>query len=116
MTLPELRTALSRLVVPTVGDRKLREMFVDRLAAWRKDQSTAEDLLQDMNRLLGHVWFKSPDVHQKVFELIEALAKIVGEIDGMTMNERLVNFGLLEKWNRSSVVDQRLIRRKLGAA
>jgi hypothetical protein len=115
MTLPELRTVLASLSV-SGGDCKLRDMFVDRLAAWGTDRSTAVELLRDMNRLLGHVWFEVPDVHQRVFEVIEALAKLVGEIGGMTMNERLFNFGLFETWDRSSVADQGLIRHKLGAA
>ena len=90
-------------------------MFVDRLAGWDTDPSTAEELLRDMNRLLGQVWFEAPGVHDKVFELIEALAKTVGGIGGMTMNERLFNFGLLEAWDRSSAADQGDIRRKLAA-
>ena len=40
----------------------------------------------------------------------------IREIGGMTMNERLFNFGLLETWDRSPVADQGLIRHKLGAA
>jgi hypothetical protein len=116
MTLPELRATLARISPLVVDDAKLRDMFIARLDTWPSDTSTVERLLDDLNRILGNVWFSMSGVHQQVFEALEAFAKTVTQIRGMTLNERLFNLGFLDTWDASSDATKKIIRSKLGAA
>ena len=116
MTVPELRATLAKLSPPTAEDVKLRDLFLARLDAWPGDSSTVQRLNDDMDRLLGNVWFSTSSIHQQVFDALEAFAGEVRRISGMPMNERLVTFGLLEIWDASSEATRALIRSKLGAA
>jgi hypothetical protein len=116
VTLPELRHTLAGVAPATAEDARLRDIFVGRLDAWPGDPSTTERLLDDLNRILGQVWFSTSGVHSQVFEAICAFSKTVAGIGGMTLNERLFNFGLLDAWDASSAEEQKRLRIKLGAA
>jgi hypothetical protein len=97
-------------------DAKLRNLFIGRLDAWATDEVTAERLLDDLKRILGNVWFSSPAVHTAVFQALEGFAKEVHGMSGMTVNERLFTFGLLEGWDAASDATRKRFRAKLGAA
>jgi hypothetical protein len=116
MTLPEFRTALAGILPPMAGDVRLLETFIIRTDEWGGDMSTVTDLLKDLNRILGHVWFSDPAIHQRVFEAIEAFGKTVAALGGMTVNERLFSFGLLDLWDASSDELRRMLRLKVEAA
>jgi len=116
MTLPVLRAALTEITPPTADDAKLRDLFIARLDGWVIDDSTAERLLDDLNGILGNVWFSAPGVHAAVFQALEDFAKEVRGIGGMTVNERLFTFGLLDAWDRATESTRKLFRSKLGAA
>jgi hypothetical protein len=115
VTLLELRAALASLTPPTRDDVKLRNMFVARVDAWPTDSTTPAQLLDEMNRLLGNVWFSTTEIHQQAFEALEAFAQTVRDLGGMTVNERLYFFGLFDKWDASSEADQKAIQSKIRA-
>jgi hypothetical protein len=116
MTLPELRAALAEIRPLTADDARLRDLFIARLDGWIIDEVTVERLLDDLNRILGNVWFSAPEVHTAVFQALEDFAKEVRGISGMTVNERLFTFGLLDAWDRATESTRKLFRSKLGAA
>ena len=116
MTLPEFRTALAGITPGTAEDAKLRDLFTARLDAWVGDNSTAERLLDDLNRILGNVWFSAPEVHTAIFQALEKFATEVRGIGGMTMNERLYTFGLFDSWDAATDTARKVLRSKLGAA
>jgi hypothetical protein len=116
VTLPQLRSALVNVGPLADQDAKLRDLFVGRLDAWPTDDSTAEGLLADLNRILGNVWFSSSAVHTAVFQALEAFGKEVHGVSGMTVNERLFTFGLLDSWDAATDATRKLFRAKLGAA
>ena len=116
MTLPEFRTALVQIRPPTAEDAKLLDLLVGRLEAWAADSATAETLLADLNRILGNVWFSTTEIHTAVFDALEAFAKQVHGIEGMTVNERLFTFGLFDAWDSGTESTRQGLRFKLGAA
>ena len=116
MTLPQLRNTLVNIGPLADQDAKLRNLFLGRLDMWATDESTAEGLLDDLNRILGNVWFSSSAVHTAVFQALEDFAKEVRGIGGMTVNERLFTFGLLDEWDAASDATRKRFRAKLGAA
>jgi hypothetical protein len=116
MTLAEFRIALGQIRPPAAGDAKLLDLFVGRLDAWAADGATAEALLGDLNRILGNVWFSTPEIHTAVFDALDAFAKEVHGIAGMTVNERLFTFGLFDAWDGATASTRERLRFKLGAA
>jgi hypothetical protein len=116
MTLPTLRATLVEFRPLTADDAKQRDLFIARLDRWAVDDSTIERLLEDLNRILGNVWFSAAEVHTAVFQMLEDFATEVRGIGGMTVNERLFTFGLLDAWDRATESTRTVFRSKLGAA
>ncbi|MFQ5936467.1 MAG: hypothetical protein ACE5LB_08675 [Acidiferrobacterales bacterium] len=95
-------------------DRKLVDQFLSQVTNWVTFADTPNELVTSLDRLLGHSWFSSNDDHAKVHELIQGLQAEVEALPGMTMNERLFTFGLMERWDASSGEQKTMIRRELG--
>jgi hypothetical protein len=76
-------------------------ILVDRIIAWKADATTPRELLASLTRCLGGLWFSSDDVHRSVHEAIESFRPTVESLGGMTMNERLVMFDLIDLWDGS---------------
>lgn len=87
-------------------DAALVDIFLNRLSAWREDDSTVEVLMSDLDRILGQIWFSSNENHAKVALLIARLRDTVARIGGMTMNERLFVFDLMERWDRTAAAQR----------
>ena len=116
MTLPEFRQALTGLGSMTPDDAKLLDLFITSIDRWVLDASTPDHLVDHLSRILGNVWFSSRDLHQQVFDALDAFAATVGELGGMTMNERLFTFGLFDRWDASTDDVRKSIRLKLRAS
>jgi hypothetical protein len=114
--IPQFRTALATVGPLTDQDAALRDIFVRRLDVWIGDLATVDKLLDDLNRILGNVWFSDPDVHEAVYQALEAVARDIRSVGGMTTNERLFAFGLLEAWDAGSEATRKRLRLKIGAA
>ena len=101
--IPALRKASSDPVV-------LR--LIELLEEWRANASTAEDLRQSVERYIGNSWIASTQEHEVIYSLWSAFrgACIAGR-GGMTMNERLYCFNLLEAWNGASDEQARAVLR-----
>ena len=90
---------------------RLTELIED----WRLDGSTSEDLRQSVERFIGNSWISSTQEHEAVYALWSAFRDycIVGRA-GMTMNERLYCFDLLEAWDGApDDASRAIIRRKI---
>jgi len=96
-------------------DAALVDLFLNRLAAWREDDSTIEDLIADLDRILGQIWFSSNENHATVALLIARLRDTVAGIGGMTMNERLVVFDLMDRWDRTATAQRGDLYKKVLA-
>ena len=96
-------------------DAALVDLFLDRLSAWREDDSTVNDLIADLDRVLGQVWFSSNENHATVALLIACLRDTVASVGGMTMNERLVIFDLTDRWDRTATAQRGKLYQKVLA-
>jgi hypothetical protein len=108
--LADLRTRLSS------PEAALVDLFLNRISSWREDDSTVEELLADLDRSLGHTWFRANEDHASVALGIARLRDTIAEIGGMTMNERLFTFDLFERWDRASESERGVLYRKLLAS
>ena len=96
-------------------DAALADLFLHRLSRWRDDESTVEELVAELDRTLGQVWFSSHEAHARVALTIARLRDTVAAIGGMTMNERLYAFDLFDRWDRSSDTERDVLYKKLLA-
>ena len=115
-TLSEARHELERLKgTVSAPDGALLDLFLHRLAGWNEDDSSVDKLISDLDRILGGVWFSNNERHAAVALILAKLRDAVGSAEGMTMNERLVTFDLLSRWDRSSESQRKILYGKVLA-
>jgi len=96
-------------------DAALVDLFLGALSRWHDDDKTAEDLVADLDRTLGHIWFSSNENHATVALTIARLRDTLSAVAGMTMNERLYVFDLTDRWEQASDTQRDVIYRKVLA-
>jgi hypothetical protein len=89
----------------------------DQLADWKESSATADDLSLALERYIGNVWIASRRDHERVYALWSSFLRVsISAIRGMTMNERLCCFSLLERLDSTkSDADRQALYRKLHA-
>lgn len=116
MTLEKLQEALQALRASVAqADADIVSLLLARIAAWKLSDETLEQLADALDRALGHSWFSSDRLHFQVYELVSLFQSTIGAVGGMTMNERLAMFDLMERWDRSSEVERDALYGKLLA-
>jgi hypothetical protein len=108
----ELMGLRSRLSGP---DAALVDLFLSRLSRWREDDTTAETLVSELDRTLGHIWFSTNENHATVALSIARLRDTLAAIGGMTMNERLYAFDLMDRWDRTPDAERDVLYKKVLA-
>jgi hypothetical protein len=94
-------------------DAALVELLSTRARRWLQDDSTIETLLEDLERLAG-TSFSSHERQAEVALAVARLRDLAEAVPGMTVNERLSAFGLLERWDRATEQQRDRLRNKLG--
>jgi hypothetical protein len=95
MTLDQLAVAI-RNVSPDREVQRLAEMLVQ----WKDDDSSVDDLRNRVEDYLRNTWNKNDAVHKKVYGLwSEFVTDPIAWIHGMTMNERVHCFSLVERYD-----------------
>lgn len=104
-------------LVASVPEVELRNGLFRWVNAWKKDDSSIEDLAFLIGKWHGNVWFNNTDESNGFNERFQAFKSmaIVG-VGGLTLNERLYWFGLFEEWDSSNESVQARIRVKLHAS
>jgi hypothetical protein len=83
-----------------VSKEEVVQGLADLLMAWKEDQSTAEELRQSVERYIGNSWIEKDADHSKIYQLWSSFRdQAIAGIGGMTMNERLYWFGLVERYD-----------------
>ena len=110
MTLDELADSFEeRFSDPSL--QRLAEL----LRAWRLSAETVVTLRYQVEKFLGNVWL-SDSVHVDAYSLWSLfIEKEVNQIQGMTMNERLWAFGLMERFDAAGPAEQEVIYSKVLA-
>jgi hypothetical protein len=86
------------------------------LIEWKADNSNVELLCELVEHYIGNVWLSSDEIHQDIYRLWSSFRdESISNIGGMTMNERLYCFGLLERFDHASSTDRKAIYEKLHA-
>ncbi len=84
---------------------------------WKDDDRTVDQLTSMVEKFFGNVWFENEDDHRTCYNLWKEFKEDKIEfLDGMTVNERLYNFCLFERYDDcSNREDQLKIYTKLHA-
>jgi hypothetical protein len=108
-TLSDVRDDLGtlRATLPS-PDAALVDLFLSRLSQWREDDASLETLIRELNALVAEQVFSTHDAHARVALALAGLHDSIDAVGGMTMNERLFSFDLLDRWDQASE-DQRTI-------
>jgi hypothetical protein len=98
------------------SDIELKKQLEFLIKKWKTDTSSIEDLSLMIEKWHGNVWFSSDKNSNHFYENWKRLKdNAINSIGGMTMNERLYWFGLLEIWDNSNSDEKKTIRIKLKA-
>ena len=117
MTLSQLRTELEALRARSLpDDASLTNLFLSKIESWKEDPTAPQELMSHLDRTLGNVWFSSDPIHRTIHQLLEDFRSTVESIGGMTMNERLVMFDLMDEWDRATEEERRALYVKLEAS
>ena len=83
------------------NERRLSDLALY-VEAWKSDDRDVNELKTMVERFIGNAWLPSEKEHSNVHSLWETFRgdAILG-IDGMTMNERLYNFSLIDRFYAS---------------
>lgn len=98
------------------SESALRENFAHWIDAWKRSAESLERLDYLVAKWHGNVWFQKTgdsDVFLQNWRIFKTEA--IDGIRGMTVNERLYVFGLLELWDESDGEFRALLRTKVKA-
>jgi len=95
MNLDELAKEITR-----ISPEKVVQDLSRILLEWKENDNTARELQDRVEHCLGHTWITSNYDHRTIYKLWASFRdNAITDIGGMTMNERLYNFGLLERFD-----------------
>lgn len=89
-----------------------KEKYLQELAEyideWKHDDRNVADLEKTIERFFGYIWLFSEEDYSKAYEIWTSFrSEVVEKIDGMTMNERLFSFCLLELFDTCNTNEDR---------
>jgi len=90
--------------------------LVAHLTKWKTDNTNVLELADSIERFFGNAWITSEETHNHLYRLWAGFkTQAISGIGGMTMNERLYWFGLFERFENASELEQKVIYAKLCA-
>ncbi|HET9251981.1 MAG TPA: hypothetical protein VFP58_07690 [Candidatus Eisenbacteria bacterium] len=117
MMLAQLRTELETLRSGSpASDAGITNLFLSVIESWKQDPTTPRQLMSNLDRTLGNVWFSQDETHRRVHRLLEEFRSTVESLGGMTMNERLVMFDLMDAWDQVTEEGRHALYAKLDAS
>ena len=86
-----------------VSKEEIVQKLADNIHEWKTDGRTAVELKDNVERFLGYTWIEKRNDFDKVYNMWTEFRKsAIDGIGGMTMNERLYWFGLLELFDKTN--------------
>jgi hypothetical protein len=99
-----------------VSEENVVQKLADYIQEWKTDERNAVDLRNSVEKYLGNVWIDKQTDFEEIYGMWSEFRKSAIEgIGGMTMNERLYLFGLLDLFDKASKDKQQKIYSKLMA-
>jgi len=100
-----------------ISSDKVVQQLGDLLLDWKADDRTAEELRESVERYFGTAWIERDADHSRAYGLWSPFRDdAIAGIGGMTMNERLYFFSLMERFDDSTDdVKKRTVYTKLLA-
>ena len=78
------------------------QKLAEQLSNWKLDSNDVRQLEELIEKFIGTTWIESESEHSEVYQLWTNFKKEnIHVIQGMTMNERLVSFGLIKRYDNS---------------
>ena len=100
-----------------VSSEKNVQELAEFIQKWKTDEQNTVELKESVERYLGNAWIDKKADFEKVYGMwSEFRDSAINGIGGMTMNERLWVFGLMDRFDQSkSDVEKEVIYKKLKA-
>jgi hypothetical protein len=104
-------------LVASIPEADLEAELSHWVGEWKKDSSDVNRLCELITRWHGITWFadqQAQDEFWAKFQLFKRNA--IDGLGGMTVNERLYWFGLIDEWSSLGDAGQKRVRTKLHAS
>ncbi len=103
-------------LVNSVPESELRAQLSNWVDEWKTDESDVERLSELIGKWHGNVWFRDREAQDEFYERFQKFRKqAIQNLGGMTVNERLYWFGLIDNWDSADSKSRIRIRVKLRA-
>ena len=101
----------------SAGSRDLDclDLLLREIELWRESDEAPGILDSTLERTLGQTRFSSQPLQREVNECLLQFRVTVHDLPGMTMNERLVMFDLVDRWDRGTAEGRAALYKKLLA-
>jgi len=100
----------------SISEEELRLNLIKCINVWKSDDRDINDLYNMIAKWHGNVWFKSESESNKFYKNIQFFkTQAIDGIGGLTVNERLFFFDLLNEWENTDKSGQIRIRGKIHA-
>jgi len=87
------------------------------IAGFKNDDRNINEWTNSVEKYFGNIWIENEEDHNKIYKMWSDFKNnVIKNINGMTMNERLYLFGLMEKYDLCKNEKKReIIYKKLNA-
>lgn len=110
-----LDTLISR--IKSVSDDTIVQKLANEISNWKVSKDNVKQLESTIDRFIGTSWIAKDNHHEQVYSIwTDFKEESIKLIHGMTMNERLFAFSLMNKFDTCKTVEEQdLIYKKLLA-
>jgi intergrase/recombinase len=103
-------------LINSISEKTLKDSISRWVDKWKKDEQSIHELYDLLNQWHGNARFQNHDEQNTFYRNLNKFKHdAIDGIGGMSLNERLYMFGLLEQWDSSNDAERLVIRTKLHA-
>lgn len=94
--------------IQSVSDDPVIQKLASELANWKQRNDNVKQLESTVEKFIGTTWISRNEEHEQVYQLWSNFRdENIRTIHGMTMNERLFVFGLLDHFDKCKTNDEK---------
>ena len=88
--------------IRSVSQEEIVQNLSDYLREWKTDDRNAIEFRESVERYLGNIWIEKEGAFKKIYKMWSEFSDVaIDGIGGMTMNERLYWFGLMDLYDNA---------------